>query len=1106
MANTISLLVRQQLPEFVRSNYDTFVAFVESYYAWMDSTGQVMNLGKSLPDAIDLDASLDAFITEFIKQYLPLFPADQLSRPELIIQHAKEMYRTKGTDKSVRLLFRLLYGQDIEVYYPKTSVLRASSSGWVNMTSLRLDPTLWTLNTGDGTTTRFRTLDTSRGATVSVYLNGVLQSSGYRHSPNEPYVIFDTAPAANIEVKITYNGEELIDLIETRQIIVRFIGQTSGASAVSESLQQLVADGITQLDLLVSQPLGTFSQSEVVRGRWVYDLDSGAYIDIYARLISYLSSITITNGGQSYNVGDVVTITGGFPQNAATAVVDSVFDALISNIRVVTGGVGYQAGQPAYITSSPNTGLNAFVLSVDTSGVVHPNSYPINQDVLSLWANTTMSDSNYYFPPGISENVNTVMSMAFSDFLLGKYPIERVGPISSLTITSSTSVFDPPPTLAVDPPVVVVTGNTANGNVATANISLSWFGILGKVNVANGGVNYQVGDEVSFENIPGVGIGIGAAAEVTSLHVSNTGIKTIEFRPSRVTGTVNVNPSVSNTEVVGTGTFFTTELFANDHIEINSESTYVTTITNNTHLVVNTALSRTSTNRKMGVYGRYFIGGMNYRQNSLPIVHVTSNNPFASGANVLAELVLSGGATFELSSQTQEPVGKIRSIRITSHGYGYQSSPVIDLSTKGNGKATAVAVMISNLFTAPGRFTTTEGFLSSDQRLESEGYYSNYSYIVRSQTELSKYKAILRDLMHPAGMQLRGEYLMDAEIDAPPAAMTSNQEITVLEWVTTQASSDAFWADVIYGGGKFVAVATSEGTGYSPTELVMTSTDGTTWTQRNASSANPWREIAWSGNVYAVVTTNAVMTSPDGITWTDRTCPSGVWVSVTWDGTNFVAVAADAGSSNTVMTSTDGITWTLRTAAAAKRWVKVTNGGGTLVAVASTSPANTESVMTSTDNGVSWILRTASQAKDWDTLAWNGSLFAAVGASPTGIITSPDGITWTNRTEPWMASNFTNWKVSNINGEFWGLGNGGVVDGWLRSSNGVSWSISNVDFGADGVYRAPATDGANVVGVIRFLYGSPVGLNDQAVKYPNTHIVMTTIDSVNVANLYQTSV
>jgi len=777
MANTVSLLIRQQLPEFIRSNYDTFVAFVEAYYAWMDSSGQVMNLSKSLPDAIDLDETLDDFESYFINQFLPLFSSAQLSNPTFFIQHAKELYRSKGTEKSIKLLFRLLYGQNIEVYYPHTSVLRASSSGWVNMTSLRLDPTMWTIQTGDGTTTRFRALDDSRGADATVYLDGVLQSSGYRHSPNEPYIIFDSAPASNVVIKVTYSGSDLIDLFANREIIVRFNGQTSGASAVTESLQEIIADEVTQLDLLVSNPLGTFSQSEVLRGRWTYDVDNGLYVDIYARLISYLIDIEITNGGQSYNVGDVVTITGGFPQNSATAIVDSVFTALISNIRVVTGGVGYQIGQPAYITSLPNTGLNAYVLSVDTSEAVHPNSYPIVQDVLSLWANTTMSDSNYYFPPGLSENANTVMSTAFTDFILGKYSVERLGPITELIITSSTAVFNTAPTLAVDPLVVTVTGNTANGNVATANVTLNWFGILGKMNVTNGGVNYQVGDEVSFENIPGVGIGIGAAAEVTSLHVANSGIKTVNFRPSRVTGTVNVTPSVSNTEVIGTGTYFTTELFANDRIEINSESSYVTSITNDTHLIVNTALTRTSTNRKMGVYGRYFIGGMNYRQNALPTVHVTSNNPFASGANILAELVLSGGAEFELSSQTQEPVGKIRSIRITSHGYGYQSAPTIDLSTKGNGKATAVAIMLSNLFTAPGRFSTTEGFLSSDQRLESGGYYSTYSYIIRSETELSKYKSILKDLLHPAGMQLRGEYLINEEISVtgtPPQVNIAN--------------------------------------------------------------------------------------------------------------------------------------------------------------------------------------------------------------------------------------------------------------------------------------------------------------------------------------------
>jgi hypothetical protein len=704
MANTVSLLVRQQLPEFIRSDFDTFVTFVEAYYAWMDQTGNAIDLSKNIPTYMDLDTSLNEFITFFTKQFLPLFPPDRLSNPAFFIQHAKEFYRSKGTAKAVRLFFRLLYDQDIDVFYPKDSILRASTSEWATTPSLRLDPTMWTIAFGDGTTTRFRALETALVVTPTVYLNSVLQSSGYRHSPNEPWIIFDTAPALGVEVKVNYVGSELSGVFDTNTIVARFVGQTSGASAVSETLQSIIADTITQVDLRVSSPRGTFTQYEVVKGRWVYDIDTGAYVDIYGRLVSYLSGIILVDGGLGYNVGDPVVITGGFPANAATAVVDSIFSALISNITVLDGGVGYQPGQQAYITSTPNTGLNVFVLSVDTSEAIHPNNYPINQDVLTLWANTVMSNGNFYFTPGVSENVNTLMSIAFTDFILGRQPIERVGPISTLTITASTSVFDPPPTLHVDPPIVVVTGNTANGNVATANVPLDYFGIMGRMNVQFGGSNYQVGDELQFENIPGVGFGIGAAAEVTSVHLANSGIKTVNWRPARISGNVTVNTAVSNVQVLGFGTSFTTELLANDHIEVNSESTYVVSITNNNHLIVNTAFTRDSTLRKLGRYGMYFIGGMNFRQNSLPTVTVSSGSLTATGANIVVELVLSGGAEFLLASQTEEPVGKIKTIRITNHGYGYQTPPVIDLTGSGNGKANAIAVMLSNIFNAPGRF------------------------------------------------------------------------------------------------------------------------------------------------------------------------------------------------------------------------------------------------------------------------------------------------------------------------------------------------------------------------------------------------------------------
>jgi len=57
-----------------------------------------------------------------------------------------------------------------------------------------------------------------------------------------------------------------------------------------------------------------------------------------------------------------------------------------------------------------------------------------------------------------------------------------------------------------------------------------------------------------------------------------------------------------------------------------------------------------------------------------------------------------------------------------------------------------------------------------------------------------------------------------------------------------------------------------------------------------------------------------VMTSPDGIAWTGRTVGVDMatdWNSVTWTGTQFVAVGAYG--TNRVMTSPDGITWTPRT-------------------------------------------------------------------------------------------------------------------------------------------------------------------------------------------------
>jgi hypothetical protein len=90
------------------------------------------------------------------------------------------------------------------------------------------------------------------------------------------------------------------------------------------------------------------------------------------------------------------------------------------------------------------------------------------------------------------------------------------------------------------------------------------------------------------------------------------------------------------------------------------------------------------------------------------------------------------------------------------------------------------------------------------------------------------------------------------------------------------------------------------------------------------------------------------MTSPDGITWTSRTAAANnSWYSVTYGNGLFVAVSWDG--TNRIMTSPDGINWTSRTSPINLQWTSVTYGDGLFVAV---SQNQTDKVITSGEIGL----------------------------------------------------------------------------------------------------------------------------------------------------------
>lgn len=745
----ISVLVRDQLPAFVRDEYDTFVRFVEAYYEYLEQQNKALDFSKHLLEYNDVERTLSEFLEYFTRMYLPLIPKDSYTAKELLIQHAKEFYRAKGTPAAFKFLFRALFGEEIDLYYGKDLILRASDGKWVTSRSLQFQKEFYSLTEGDGVTTEFRLFEICTNDTLTVYINDVAQTSGYTLGLNDPVIRFAIAPADGDQLRFAYSSMGIVYRINLDPLVLEFTGQTSGASALSEeSLVKSDAYG-TYIEIFISHvsPI-PFLQSERVRTRYYYS--ETEYLTLEFVLASNVDTITLTNPGASYNIGDVVPIVGGSPDVPAVAVIDDIYLATISRIQVVTGGTGYSSGTGVSVDPPPVGPFLAFVSTVDDSGTT-PNTITLNTDVISLYANVVLSDTNYGFPAFGDDNLTSILSETLTFETL-----RGLGSVTGVQVVTVTDEYPlGAPNVICNSSAYYFTSESDWGNVASV-IQLVDLGIIASVNIDSGGSGYVVGDEIIFTT-PYNNYGVGAAAEVTQIHVANNGIREIQMRPSRLSGTANTTQGIRLT--IGTNTLFTQELVEGDYIEINGETRRVTTILDDLQLRVDTTWGQTLTNRHIGVYGRWPIGGQRYSKTSPPLIHAESSNPFASGANLSLGLFYGEGC--QLKSFVDHQSGEIKSLVLTNHGVNYQSTPTVDLTGLGNHLATAVVSLLQSSRTYAGKFKTTDGLLSSDRKLQSKDYYNTFAYTIFTPTDLIKYKDILLRLLHPSGMQSYSETVVE---------------------------------------------------------------------------------------------------------------------------------------------------------------------------------------------------------------------------------------------------------------------------------------------------------------------------------------------------------
>lgn len=128
---------KDRIPLFIQEDYPVLVDFLAAYYDWMQ---QGLVADADFLTISDIDQTKDEFLKYFKDNHAKGLPTEIEADTRAIIKHIRELYKSKGTDSAIKALFRAVFNESAEIFYPKTQILHSSDATWVRRRSITINP------------------------------------------------------------------------------------------------------------------------------------------------------------------------------------------------------------------------------------------------------------------------------------------------------------------------------------------------------------------------------------------------------------------------------------------------------------------------------------------------------------------------------------------------------------------------------------------------------------------------------------------------------------------------------------------------------------------------------------------------------------------------------------------------------------------------------------------------------------------------------------------------------------------------------------------------------------------------------------------------------